>query len=1061
MINHIYKIARKAFVVFSICVLAATNTLPVSALSDFWSDSEIQFYDPTACDPGGSSTEGDDSAPTGSGGWSIQSGTPTNITPAFRKFMDKVAQYTSYEPIITTSTNGNHTEGSDHYSGNAGDFGSVLNNFGTNNAQPGQDVPRGDSLAAAGLIAAGVSASQAKQKAKQGGLWNENTRIDGKSYRVQVIWKSDGHFDHVHIGIKATSSSSNSGGLESFASLLETPTAYAAEDESSTGGLVGETDVEKVYNHLIELGLPAKATAGMVGNLVFESGASTGFRTSEDLNPRSTNGTHSGIAQWSHSSRWPKMQSFASSSNQQAYSLKAQTEFIWHELENDASGYPVLDLIKDASPSEAAKIINEKYEITATQSGRAEAASYFYNKYKEGGGAVSSDGEVVGCCPNGDGGNVSDLAPGSGSPTGVTFPRLNPESMASGIDKYIKKTNSSSELKGAGAKIVAGAEASDINPFLIVSIAQMESGLARPGDYNIKNANNAFGRTATQSQPNHYSASVGRYWYKWTSVHNSVDHTASENSGNSGDIAEYIRNSGFYDKGLASGKLYDIMSVYAPPSENDTQQYVRNVQSWMKRMAKLSAGGEVSGSEDTTPDPETPVNSCGVCTDPTAGSDGSGANENMNDWHKIYQTNPSISRAMDKGDLSNPKAIIIHFTAGSTEGAPLLTSMANSSVGVQFNVGKTGKIYQSYPLDDMKVTHHVAGNNSRAIGIEITGKDGKALINNDKQFDSVVALTKKLIEKYDIPANDPVGLITGSNDPSKTQGLLGHGETASNGHNRTDPDSYDKNGAAYRLTDDEPWSQPRDNKDSSKHGYMIKLRKALGLDPTPGRQDSSETGSPTGESSDCAESSGAETNDLNANKNKFSAILDLPEGAKGVSQLGFFDQCDSRWGSQPYPYASGGSNSICASACGPSSMAMVISTIGNKFVTVREIANKSKRFHPQGGTAMSRAAPAILPEYGLKAENLGSSASSKAKIIQTIESGGLVIYNAGAASPFTNAGHFIVIRAVSNDGKKFWVGDPNNHNQKKGGKNGKSYTFDDLFGGGWINPDGFWGVTKK
>lgn len=155
-------------------------------------------------DESSSATE-EETAPTGSGGWSVEAGKDKNISSDLKNFMDEVAKHTSYEPIITTTTGGTHAAGSDHYSGNAGDFGSVANKFGTNNAQPGVSVPRGDELAAAALIAAGVAPDQARSKAKKGlspGTDDVTATINGRQLRVQVIWKSTGHFDHVHIGIK-------------------------------------------------------------------------------------------------------------------------------------------------------------------------------------------------------------------------------------------------------------------------------------------------------------------------------------------------------------------------------------------------------------------------------------------------------------------------------------------------------------------------------------------------------------------------------------------------------------------------------------------------------------------------------------------------------------------------------------------------------------------------------------------------------------------------------------------------------------------------------------------
>lgn len=146
-------------------------------------------------------SDGDTSAAAGSGKWSGK----TDLTEDMKEFLDELSKHTSYEPICTTSRGGEHSATSDHYSGNACDFGSVANEFGTNNAQPGVSVPRGDELAAAALIAAGVDPAEAKSKAKKGltpGTDDVTATINGKTLRVQVIWKSADHYDHVHVGVK-------------------------------------------------------------------------------------------------------------------------------------------------------------------------------------------------------------------------------------------------------------------------------------------------------------------------------------------------------------------------------------------------------------------------------------------------------------------------------------------------------------------------------------------------------------------------------------------------------------------------------------------------------------------------------------------------------------------------------------------------------------------------------------------------------------------------------------------------------------------------------------------
>lgn len=154
-----------------------------------------------------------------------------------------------------------------------------------------------------------------------------------------------------------------------------------------TGQMTGDTDVEKVYKKLIDLGLKPKAAAGIVGNTVYESGGAK--PTAEDLNPRSSNGTHIGIVQWDTSDRWPKLVDFAKKKKASKYSLLLQTEFIMEEL-NDRYKSVKTEMEAASSPKEAALITNQKYEVTGVQIGRQQAAENIYKKYGEGGGSPTS-----------------------------------------------------------------------------------------------------------------------------------------------------------------------------------------------------------------------------------------------------------------------------------------------------------------------------------------------------------------------------------------------------------------------------------------------------------------------------------------------------------------------------------------------------------------------------------------------------------------------------------------------------------------------------------------------
>lgn len=193
------------------------------------------------------------------------------------------------------------------------------------------------------------------------------------------------------------------------------------------------------------------------------------------------------------------------------------------------------------------------------------------------------------------------------------------------------------------------------------------------------------------------------------------------------------------------------------------------------------------------------------------------------EWNKMYTgaNAPKVAR-MAKGDLpaENIKALIIHYTTDHMNGQQLLNYFASgadgNNTGVQFHIDLKGNVSQYYPLEDMKMTYHVKGMNSKAIGIEIAGKNANELLTNEAQFQAVVATVKTLCEQYNIPCEDPKGDITGST-AAQAQGLLGHDEAPGNDHG--DPD-----GIGMNL-----------RSDSSKHPYMKKLRTALGYNPTPGK----------------------------------------------------------------------------------------------------------------------------------------------------------------------------------------------------------------------------------
>ena len=110
-------------------------------------------------------------------------------------FLARVAGVAARPLVISTGSNhSRHTSSghvSDHWIGMAADLGSVANGFGLNG-------PGGTRIAAAGLRAAGVSESEAWRLANAGGGHD----VCYRGWRVQVIWRTGDHYDHVHIGLR-------------------------------------------------------------------------------------------------------------------------------------------------------------------------------------------------------------------------------------------------------------------------------------------------------------------------------------------------------------------------------------------------------------------------------------------------------------------------------------------------------------------------------------------------------------------------------------------------------------------------------------------------------------------------------------------------------------------------------------------------------------------------------------------------------------------------------------------------------------------------------------------
>ena len=129
----------------------------------------------------------------------------------------------------------------------------------------------------------------------------------------------------------------------------------------------------------------------------------------------------------------------------------------------------------------------------------------------------------------------------------------------------------------------------------------------------------------------------------------------------------------------------------------------------------------------------------------------------------------------------------------------------------------------------------------------------------------------------------------------------------------------------------------------------------------------------------------------------------------------YFSQYDSRWANEPYTSTNNSSQTIRSSGCGPTSAAMLVSSLTNNIVLPNTMAKDfvNSGFRTVGSGTSWAAFDWIASKYMLKC----TSTNDINTVINCLKSGGMCIASARGSSTalFSTSGHIIVLSGISGD----------------------------------------------
>ena len=161
----------------------------------------------------------------------------------------------------------------------------------------------------------------------------------------------------------------------------------------------------------------------------------------------------------------------------------------------------------------------------------------------------------------------------------------------------------------------------------------------------------------------------------------------------------------------------------------------------------------------------------------------------------------------------------------------------------------------------------------------------------------------------------------------------------------------------------------------------------------------------------------ADTNIEIPQEGKYDLMLDSAAGP-----LTYYNQNDSRWGD----YLWGGKDPLSIYGCGPTIMAMLITSLTGNQVFPADIANwaAANRCWAPGDGSYHSIIRDSASAFGIQATPIREYTAERIK--QELNSGHLVVALMKKGH-FTQSGHFLIITRMTDEGK-MRIADPNNYN---------------------------------